>query len=54
MAAGVPQLLFTNLTVAALMLNAFYALSRDLPGYCEVYLDIRQNISRPVNRPVGS
>ncbi len=52
MAAGVPQLLFTNLMVASLMLNAFYALSRELPGYCEVYLDIRQNISRPVSRPV--
>ncbi len=52
MAAGAPQLLFTNLMVAALMLNAFYGLSRDLPGYCEVYLDIRQNLSRPVSRPV--
>ncbi len=52
MAAGVPQLLFTNLMVASLMLNAFYVLSRELPGYCEVYLDIRQNLSRPVNRPV--
>jgi molybdopterin/thiamine biosynthesis adenylyltransferase len=52
MAAGAPQLLFTNLMVAALMLNAFYALSLDLPGYCEVYLDIRQNLSRPVSRPL--
>ena len=52
MAAGAPQLLFTNLMVASLMLNAFYTLSRDLPGYCEVYLDIRQNLSRPVSRPV--
>jgi len=52
MAAGAPQLLFANLMVASLMLNAFYALSRDLPGYCEVYLDIRQNLSRPVSRPV--
>lgn len=52
MAAGVHQLLFTNLMVASLMLNAFYVLSRELPGYCEVYLDIRQNLSRPVNRPV--
>jgi len=51
MAAGAPQLLFTNLMVASLMLNAFYALGRDLPGYCEVYLDIRQNLSRPVSRP---
>ena len=52
MAAGAPQLLFTNLMVAALMLNAFYALSLDFPEYCEVYLDIRQNLSRPVSRPV--
>jgi molybdopterin/thiamine biosynthesis adenylyltransferase len=52
MAAGAPQLLFTNLMVAALMLNAFYALRHDPIAYCEVYLDIRQNISRPVNRPV--
>ena len=51
MAAGAPQLLFTNLMVASLMLNAFYALRLDLPGYCEVYLDIRQNLSRPVSRP---
>ncbi len=52
MAAGAPQLLFTNLMVAALMLNAFYALRQDPLAYCEVYLDIRQNISRPVSRPV--
>ncbi len=51
MAAGAPQLLFTNLMVASLMLNAFYAVRLDLPGYCEVYLDIRQNLSRPVSRP---
>lgn len=52
MAAGSPQLLFTNLMVASLMLNAFYALRQDLLRYCEVYLDIRQNLSRPVSRPV--
>jgi len=52
MAAGAPQLLFANLTVAALMLNAFYALRQDALGYCEVYLDIVQNLSRPVSRPV--
>ena len=51
MAAGAPQLLFTNLMVASLMLNAFYSLRQNLPGYCEVYLDIRQNLSRPVSRP---
>ena len=52
MAAGAPQLLFANLTVAALMLNAFYALRQDALSYCEVYLDIVQNLSRPVSRPV--
>ena len=52
MAAGAPQLLFTNLMVASLMLNAFYTLGRELPAYSEVYLDIRPNISRPVSRPV--
>ena len=51
MAAGAPQLLFTNLMVASLMLNAFYSLRQNLPGYCEVYLDIRQNLCRPVSRP---
>ena len=52
MAAGAPQLLFTNLMVASLMLNAFYSLRQDFPGYSEVYLDIRQNLSRPVSRPL--
>ncbi|MGB8992520.1 MAG: ThiF family adenylyltransferase [Desulfobaccales bacterium] len=52
MAAGAPQLLFANLMVASLMLNAFYALRTETPGYGEVYLDIRQNLSRPVSRPV--
>ncbi len=51
MAAGAPQLLFTNLMVASLMLNAFYGLRQDFPGYAEVYLDIRQNLCRPVSRP---
>jgi molybdopterin/thiamine biosynthesis adenylyltransferase len=52
MAAGVPQLLFANLMVAALMLNAFYAWRKDGLSYVEAYLDILQNISRPVSRPV--
>jgi len=52
MAAGAPQLLFTNLMVAALMLNAFYAWSRDRLAYSEVYLDILENLTRPVTRPV--
>jgi hypothetical protein len=52
MAAGAPQLLFANLTVAALMLNAFYAWRQGALDYSEVYLDIVRNISRPVTRPV--
>ena len=51
MEAGAPQLLFTNLMVATLMLNAFYALKTGRLGYAEVYLDILENISRPVRRP---
>ncbi|MCK9375667.1 MAG: ThiF family adenylyltransferase [Syntrophobacterales bacterium] len=52
MAAGAPQLLFTNLMVASLMLNAFYALRQGQMNYSEVYLDILQNVSRAVARPV--
>ena len=52
MAAGAPQLLFANLMVASLMLNAFYALRQGGLNYSEVYLDIVQNVSRAVARPV--
>ena len=52
MAAGAPQLLFTNLMVASLMLNAFYAIRQGRLNYSEVYLDIGQNVSRAVSRPV--
>jgi len=52
MAAGAPQLLFTNVMVAALMLNAFYALRQGRLNYSEVYLDILENLTRPVQRPV--
>jgi len=51
-AAGAPQLLFANLMVASLMLNAFYALRQGRLNYSEVYLDILQNASRAVSRPV--
>ncbi len=51
MAAGAPQLLFANLMVASLMLNAFYALRQGRLNYSEVYLDIVQNLSRAVSRP---
>jgi molybdopterin/thiamine biosynthesis adenylyltransferase len=52
MATGAPQLLFANLMVASLMLNAFYALRQGRLNYSEVYLDIVQNVSRAVSRPV--
>jgi molybdopterin/thiamine biosynthesis adenylyltransferase len=52
MAAGAPQLLFTNLLVAALMLNAFYAIRQGSLPYSEVYLDILQNTCRAVSRPL--
>jgi molybdopterin/thiamine biosynthesis adenylyltransferase len=51
MAAGAPQLLFANLMVASLMLNAFYAIRQKRLNYSEVYLDIVQNVSRAVTRP---
>jgi hypothetical protein len=50
-AAGAPQLLFANLTVAALMLNAFYAWQQGALGYSEVYCDLLENLTRPVVRP---
>jgi molybdopterin/thiamine biosynthesis adenylyltransferase len=52
MAAGAPQLLFANLMVASLMLNAFYAIRQGSLHYSEVYLDITENLSRAVSRPV--
>jgi molybdopterin/thiamine biosynthesis adenylyltransferase len=52
MAAGAPQLLFANLMVASLMLNAFYAFRQSGLNYSEVYLDIVHNVSRTVSRPV--
>jgi molybdopterin/thiamine biosynthesis adenylyltransferase len=52
MKAGVPQLLFANLMVASLMLNAFYAIRQGRLNYSEVYLDILKNVSRAVTRPV--
>jgi molybdopterin/thiamine biosynthesis adenylyltransferase len=52
MAAGAPQLLFANLMVASLMLNAFYAIREGRLNYSEVYLDILGNVSRAVTRPL--
>jgi predicted dinucleotide-binding enzyme len=52
-AAGAPQLLFTNLAVAAAMLNAFYGVLRGGGGYEEVYVDILRNRVVPVARAAG-
>jgi molybdopterin/thiamine biosynthesis adenylyltransferase len=52
MAAGAPQLLFANLMVASVMLNAFYTIREGRLDYSEVYLDILHNVSRSVTRPV--
>jgi len=52
MEAGAPQLLFANLMVASLMLNAFYAIRHGRLNYSEVYLDIVENVSRAVTRPL--
>ncbi len=49
-AMGNEQLLFTNLTVAVLMLNAFYGVSQLKAKYSEVYFDIRTNRFRAMER----
>jgi molybdopterin/thiamine biosynthesis adenylyltransferase len=41
-----PQLVFTNLFVASIMLNAFYALLQGMLDYDEVLLDILYNTTR--------
>jgi len=45
-----PQLLFTNLTVASAMLNAFYAWRMGKLQYGEVYLDILEGKANPIPR----
>lgn len=45
-----PQLLFTNLAVASAMLNAFYAWRLDKLQYGEVYLDILEGKTSPIER----
>lgn len=49
LAASSPQLIFTNLTAAALMLNAFYALEQERSDWerPEVYFDIVANAATP-------
>jgi hypothetical protein len=48
--AGEPQLLFTNLTVAAHMLNTFYAVINGGLSYEELYFDIISGKSVSVDR----
>jgi molybdopterin/thiamine biosynthesis adenylyltransferase len=47
---GEPQLLFTNLMVAAHMLGAFYAAAEDSIGYDEIYFDLVAGRSSAVRR----
>ena len=49
-AAASPQLLVTNLAIAAAMLSAFYACLRGMLAYEEVYLDILAGRMNPVVR----
>lgn len=51
LAQSAPQLLFTNLAVAAAMLGAFYAWLVQRMEYEEVFLDIVQQRMHPVRRP---
>ncbi|OGI15742.1 MAG: hypothetical protein A2878_02965 [Candidatus Moranbacteria bacterium RIFCSPHIGHO2_01_FULL_54_31] len=53
-AAGTPQLAFANLTVAANMANAFYAVTEVGVVYSELYFDIKTGQQRPVLRTNGS
>lgn len=48
--ASEPQLIFTNLTIAVLMLNAFYTYTQNKIQYDEVYADILTNNVRSVQR----
>ena len=46
-----PQLIFTNFTAAAVMMNAYHRISSGAPpSYGEVYFDIDKNIARTVKR----
>lgn len=48
-----PQLLFTNMTAACLMLNAFYSLSQGNMDYNEVYFDITKNLTMTKARRIA-
>jgi molybdopterin/thiamine biosynthesis adenylyltransferase len=45
-----PQLLFTNLAIASAMLNAFYAWREGKLTYGEMYIDVIEGKSNPVQR----
>jgi len=49
-----PQLLFTNLAVAAAMLGAFYAYANGMLKYEEIFLDIVQAKVTPIQRGILS
>lgn len=53
-AVSAPQLLFTNATVAAAMVCAFYALLSDALDYEELYFDTLLGRMVPVTRPLAS
>jgi molybdopterin/thiamine biosynthesis adenylyltransferase len=46
--ASVPQILFTNLTTAAAMLNTLWLQICQARGYCELAFDIADGLMRPV------
>lgn len=48
--AGSPQLIFTNLMVASLMLNAFWLVTAGTLSYTESYFDVLTGAVRPINR----
>jgi hypothetical protein len=54
LAPSAPQLLFTNLTVAAGMLGTFHAWLTGTLDWEEVYLDIAQGRMTPAKRTVGA
>lgn len=45
-----PQLLFTNMAIASMMLNAYYGVATGRLRYDEAYTDILKQSTRPVSR----
>ncbi len=46
---SVPQILFTNLTTAAAMLNTFWLQICEARSYCELAFDISEGLMRPIS-----